>query len=57
MFCSLILTDARNTYIAYALTEAYLPNFSLPIAFTYMIRQSFLPQNISHVQYPAILYR
>ena len=28
-------------YLAYALTVAYLPNFSLPIAFTCMVHQKF----------------
>ena len=30
-------------YLAYALTVAYLPNFSSPIAFTYMVHQNFPP--------------
>ena len=40
--------------LAYALTIAYSPNFSLPIAFTFMISQNFPPPNISHVQYPLL---
>ena len=38
-------------YLAYALTVAYSPNFSSPIAFTCMVRQNFPLPNISHVQY------
>ena len=37
--------------MAYALTVAYLPNFSSPIAFTCMVHQNFTPPNISHVRY------
>ena len=32
-----------------------LPNFSLPIAFTYMVRQNFPLPNISHVWYCTFL--
>ena len=35
----------------YALTVAYLPNFSSPIAFTCAVHQIFPPPNISCVQY------
>ena len=38
-------------YLAYALSVAYSPNFSLPIAFTCMVRQTFPIPNISHVPY------
>ena len=38
-------------FIYYALTIAYLPNFSLPIAFTCTVRQNFPPPNISCVQF------
>ena len=37
--------------LAYALTVAYLPKFSSPIAFTCMVCQNFPPPNISHVWY------
>ena len=40
-FSSLIFTDTWKTYMAYALTVAYLPNFSSPIAYTYMLFQNF----------------
>ena len=36
-----IVTDASKMYFAYALTVAYLTNFSLPIAFTCMVCQTF----------------
>ena len=36
-------------YLAHALTVAYSPNFSSPIAFTCMVCQNFPPPNISHV--------
>ena len=47
---NIIFTDTRKTYTAYALTVAYLPNFSSPIAFTCMVRQNFPLPNISHAQ-------
>ena len=41
-------------YMAYALTVVDLPNFSLPIAFTCMVRQMFPLSNTFRVQYPSI---
>ena len=38
--------DLRKTYMAYALTVAYLPIFSSPTAFTFMVHQNFPPPNI-----------
>ena len=38
-------------YLAYALTITYLPNFSLPIPLTCMVRQNFPPPKFSHVWY------
>ena len=38
-FSSPILTDTLKIYLAYALTVAYLSNFSLPMAFTCMACQ------------------
>ena len=35
------ISDTPKMYLAYALTVAYLPSFSLPIAFTCMVRQNF----------------
>ena len=49
-FSSPIFTDTLKMYLTYALTVAYWPDFSLPIAFTCMVRQNFLPPNISRVQ-------
>ena len=46
-----IFTDTRKIYMAYALTVAYSPNFSSPIAFTCMVHQNFPTLNISYVQY------
>ena len=40
-FSSPIFTGTLKMYLAYALTVAYLPNFSLPIAFTCMAHQNF----------------
>ena len=40
-----IVTDTPKMYLAYALTVAYLPNFSSPIAFTGMVCQKFPCQN------------
>ena len=42
--------------MAYALTVAYLPNFSSPIAFTCMVHQNFPPPNISRVWYDMCPY-
>ena len=44
---SRIFTDTLKMY---ALTVAYLPNFSSPIAFTCMVRQNFSLPNISRVR-------
>ena len=41
-------------YLVYALTVAYSPNFSLPIA---LVHQNFPPPNISHVQYKIQLLK
>ena len=46
-FASPIFTDTLKMY---ALTVAYSPNFSSPIAFTCTVHQNFLPPNNSHVQ-------
>ena len=40
-FSSPIFTDTPKLYLAYALTVAYSPNFSLPIAFICMACQIF----------------
>ena len=44
-FSSAIFTDTPKTFLEYALTVDYSPNFSLPIAFTCMVRQNFPPPN------------
>ena len=44
-----IFTDTPKMYLAYALTVAYSPNFSLPIAFTCTVRQTFPLPYITHV--------
>ena len=46
-----IFTDSPKLYLTYALTVAYLPNFSLPIAFTCTVCQNFPLPNISRVWY------
>ena len=46
-----IFTDTQKMDMTYALTVTYLPNFSLPIAFTCMVHQNFPPPNIFHVRY------
>ena len=54
LFAKIFLTNIhRHTknVLTYALTVAYSPNFSLPIAFACTVRQNFLPPNISHVWY------
>ena len=43
-------TDTWKTYMAYALTVAYSPYFSSPIAFACMVHQNFPPPNISRVR-------
>ena len=43
-----IFTNTLKMYIPYALTVAYLPNFSSPIAFTYKVHQNFPLPYISH---------
>ena len=48
---NIFLTDTWKAYMAYTLTVAYLPNFSLPIAFTCMVHQTFSLPKISRVQY------
>ena len=48
--------DTWKPYMAYALTVAYSPNFSLPIDFTYMVRQNFPLPNISCVRYMTYMY-
>ena len=40
-------------YLAHALTVAYSPKFSLPIAFTYMVHQTFPLPKFSHAQYTS----
>ena len=57
LFSSPICTDTLKTCLAYALTGAYLPKFSLPIAkaFTYMFAKIFPLPNISHVWYVVLL--
>ena len=42
-FSSSIFTDTLKMYLAYALTVAYLPKFSLPIAFTCTVCQKIFP--------------
>ena len=42
-------TDTLKMYLVYVLTVAYLPNFSLPIAFTLMIS----PTKIFRARYIA----
>ena len=42
-FAKILFTDTQKTYMAYALTAAYLPKFSSPQAFTCMVRQNFPP--------------
>ena len=51
-----IFTDTSKMYLTYALTVAYLPNFSSPIAliFACTVRQNFPSPNISHVRYYMI---
>ena len=46
LFAKIFLTNTHRytkMYLAYALTVAYSPNFSLPIAFTYMVCQNLPP--------------
>ena len=43
LFALIFLTNIHKMYLAYALTAAYLPKFSLPIAFTGMVHQIFPP--------------
>ena len=53
-FAKIFLTNIHRyteTYMAYALTVAYSPNFFLPIPITYMIHQNFPLPNISRVRY------
>ena len=54
-FFSPIFTDTPKMYMAYALTVAYSPNFSSPIAFTCMVHQNFPPSNISRVLYNSFM--
>ena len=59
-FSSPIFTDTPKihiaSYLGYALTVIYLPNFSLPIAFTYMYSSpKFSLAKFSHVQYTCTL--
>ena len=55
LFTKIFLTSihryTEKMYLAYALTVAYSPNFSSPIAFTCMVHQNFPLPNISHVRY------
>ena len=57
LFAKIFLTNIHRytAYLAYALTVDYLPNFSLPIAFTCMVRHNFPLPNISHVRYYIII--
>ena len=50
-YSSQVFRYTPKMYLAYALSVAYLPNFSLPIAFSCMVQQNFLLPNIFHVQY------
>ena len=40
LFTKIFLTNIQKMYLAYALTVAYSPNFSSPIAFTCMVHQN-----------------
>ena len=44
-------SDTLKMYLVYAMTVAYLSNFSLPITFTFVVHQIFPPPKYSHVQY------
>ena len=44
-----IFIDTPKLYLAYAMTLAYLPIFSSPIAFTCMVRQKVPLPNFSRV--------
>ena len=46
-----IFTYTVKMYLAYALTLASSPKFSLPIAFTCMVRQNFPPPKLSSVRH------
>ena len=50
IFSSPLFTDTPKMYLTYALTVAYSPNFSLPIAFTCMVRRNFPPPIFSCVR-------
>ena len=50
LLAKIFLSNIHKMYLAYALTVAYSPNFSSPIAFTCMVRQNFPLPNISSVR-------
>ena len=56
LFAKIFLHRYTEMYLAYALTVAYSPNFSSPIAFTCMVCQNFSPPNISCVQYQLLSF-
>ena len=49
-----IFTDTLKMYLAYALTVAYSPSFSSPIAFTCVAYKNLPPPNISCVRYVMV---
>ena len=50
IFTIYIVTDTLKMYLVNALTVAYLPNFSSPIAFTCVAHHNFFPPSVQYIQ-------